>query len=311
MTTGVYTKTFGEICRDALRDAGISAVERPISAAHFAIATSKANDVLVAWQGLNIHLWAETEALLPLNPSQTEYTLGAGGDHCFTDYVYATASSDIAIAAVVIPCSVTAGMTIGDFVGIELSTNVRQWSTIAGISAGVSITINDALTAAVDSGATIYTYTTKIDRPVRVLGARGATQQVGNEQDLRAETRESYYKLVNKTDLSSDVNAWYYSPQLTNGKFLVWQSPRNCDQIVRFTFVKPQYVNQDQSENVLIPAEWFLAFKWAVAYELGVTYAIDPNRLISIAQKAQDSLSIAMSNDEEYDSINFQPGDCY
>lgn len=311
MTTGVYTKTFGEICRDALRDAGISAVERPVNSAHFAIATSKANDVLVQWQALNIHLWAETEALLPLNPSQTEYTLGVGGDHCFTNYVYATASSAIAIAAIVIPCSTTSGMTVGDFVGIELSTNVRQWSTISSISAGVSITIAAPLNAAVDSGATIYTYTTKIDRPVRVLSARGAHEQVGSEQDLRAETRESYYKIVNKTDLSSDVNAWYYSPQLTTGKFLVWQAPRNCDQIIRFTFVKPQYVNQDQSENVLIPAEWFLAFKWAVAYELGVTYAIDPNRLISIAQKAQDSLSIAMSNDEEYDSINFQPGDYY
>jgi len=308
MTTGVYTKTFGEICRDALRDAGIVAVERPITAPHFTMAQSKANDGLVMWQALNIHLWAETEALLPLNPGQTEYTLGPDGDHCFTNYIYATSTTVVAIAGTVIPCSNTAGMTLGDFVGIQLSTNVRQWSTISNIVPGVSITIDAPLSAAVNSSASIYTYTTKIDRPVRVIGARGATQQVGSEQDLRQETRESYYKIVNKTDPSSDINSWYYSPQLTNGKFLVWQSPLNCTQIVRFTFVKPQYVNQDQSEDVLIPAEWFLAFKWAVAYELGVTYAIDPNRLISIAQKAQDSLNIALSNDEEYDSFNFQPG---
>lgn len=307
MTTGVYTKTFGEICRDALRDAGIVAVERPITAPHFTMAQSKANDILVQWQALNIHLWAETEALLPLNPNQTEYTLGPDGDHCFTDYAYTTANSAVAIAGTVIPCSTT-GMTIGDFVGVELSTNVRQWTTIANISVGVSITLTDPLTAAVNSGATIYAYTAKIDRPVRVISARGATEQVGSEQDLRQETRESYYKIVNKTDLSSDVNSWYYSPQLTNGKFLVWQAPRNCTQLIRFTFVKPQYVNQDQSEDVLIPAEWLLAFKWAVAYELGVTYAIDPNRLISIAQKAKDSLDIALSNDEEYDSFSFQPG---
>jgi len=308
MTTGVYTKTFGEICRDALRDAGIVAVERPITAPHFTMAQSKANDVLAMWQGINIHLWAETEALLLLNPNQTEYTLGPDGDHCFTNYVYATSTAAVSIAGTVIPCSTTSGMTLGDFVGVELSTNVRQWSTISVITPGVSITIADPLTAAINSGATIYTYATKIDRPVRVLGARGATQQIGSEQDLIQETRESYYKIVNKTDVSSDINSWYYSPQLTNGKMLVWQAPRNCNQLIRFTFVKPQYVNQDQSEDVLIPAEWFLAFKWAVAYELGVTYAIDPNRLISIAQKAQDSLNIAMSNDEEYDSFNFQPG---
>lgn len=308
MTTGVYTKTFGEICRDALRDAGIVAVERPINAPHLTMAQSKANDILALWQAKNLPLWLETEALLPLNPNQSQYTLGPDGDHCFTNYVYATSTAAVAIAGTVIPCSVTTGMTLGDFVGVELSTNARQWSTISVITPGVSITIADQLTAAVNSGATIYTYTTKIDRPVRVLGARGATQQVGSEQDMTEETRQSYYKIVNKTDVSSDVNSWYYSPQLTNGKFSIWQSPRNCTQLVRFTFVKPQYVNQDQTEDVLIPAEWFLAFKWAVSYELGVTYAIDPNRLISIAQKASDSYNLAFPNDEEYDSFNFQPG---
>lgn len=306
MTTGVYTKTFGEVCRDALRDAGIVAVEMPIQASHFTLAQSKANDVLAHWQGINIHLWAETEAIIPLNPDQVQYSLGVNGDHCFTDYVYTTASSAITTGSLVIPCTITTGMTVGDFIGVALDDNTRHWSTIASISAGVSVTINDVTTDTISSGASIYTYTTKIDRPVRVLNARGATSQTASEQTLREETRESYYNIVNKYDPSSDISSWYYSPQLTLGKLNVWQSPRNCDQVVRFTFVKPQYVNEDQTETVLIPAEWLLSFKWAVAYELAVTYGIDPNRLVSIAQKAQATLDAALGNDEEYDSFNFQ-----
>ncbi len=308
MSTGVYTKTFGEVCRDALRDAGIVAVERPITSNHFTLAQSKANDVLAAWQGMNIHLWSETEALLPLVANQNQYTLGPNGDHCFTDYVYATASSAISSGSVVIPCSTTSGMTIGDNIGIKLSTNVRQWATISSISAGVSVTIGTPLSASVESGASIYTYTTKIDRPVRVLQARGAPNQTGDEKELRMETRDSYYRIVNKTETSSDINSWYYSPQLTNGKLSIWQSPSNCDQVIRFTFVKPQYVNQDQTENVLIPAEWLLAFKWAVAEQLGATYNIDPVRLAKIEALAVKHLNTALSNDEEYDSFNFQPG---
>jgi len=307
MSTGVYTKTFGEVIRNALRDSGIVAVERPITSNHFTLAQSKGNDVLAAWQGLNIHLWSETEALLPLVSGQNEYTLGVGGDHCFTDYVYATASSAILSGAVVIPCSTTTGMTIGDNIGIKLSTNVRQWATISSISAGVSVTIGTPLSASVESGASIYTYTNKIDRPVRILQARGAPNNTGDEKELRMETREGYYRIVKKSDSSSDVNSWYYSPQLTIGKLSIWQTPNNCDQIMRFTFVKPQYVNQDQTETVLIPAEWLLAFKWAVAYQLGITYNIDPNRLTFISNAARDALNTALSNDEEYDSFNFQP----
>lgn len=307
MSTGVYTKTFGDICRDALRDAGIVAARLPISNTHFQLAQSKANDVLAAWQGLNIHLWAETEALLPLNPDQSEYTLGVGGDHCFTDYVYTTATAAVASAATVIPCATT-GMSATNFIGIALEDGTRHWTTIVSVSVGVSVAITTALPSSAASGAGIYVYSSKIDRPVRVLSGRGATTHTGSEKDLIQETRESYFKIVNKLDTSSSTNSWYYSPQLSTGKFYVWQTPEDCNQIIRFTFVKPQYVNQDQTETVLIPSEWLLAFKWAVAYELGVTYGIDPNRLISIAQKAESSLSLAMGNDEEFDSFNFQPG---
>jgi hypothetical protein len=308
MSTGVYTKTFGDICRAALRDAGISAVEMPIQAPHFTIAQTAGNDVLSHWQAQGIHLWSETEALLPLNPSQTEYSLGVGGDHCFTNYVYSTASSAIAALAIVIPCSTTTGMTIGDFVGVELIAGTRHWSTISSISAGVSVTIGTGVISAAASGASIYTYTTKIDRPVRVLDVRFATTQTNNEMLVNQESRQRYYQSSNKTQTGSNVSAWYYSPQLNNGKLSVWSPVSTCVPLLRFTFVKPQYVNEDQSENVLIPSEWFLPLKWAIASELAVTYAIDPNRLIAIAQKAETTLQQALSNDTEIEYFSIQPG---
>ncbi len=308
MSTGVYAKTFGDICRAALRDAGIVAVEMPIQPAHFAIATSTANDVLAHWQAQGIHLWNETEALLPLNPSQTEYSLGVGGDHCFTNYVYTTTDSAIAALAIVIPLTITTGMTIGDFIGIELASGYRHWSTVSSISAGVSVTIAIGVVSAVNLDASVYTYTNKIDRPLRVLDARFATTQTNDELIVNQESRQRYYQTPNKTQTSSNVSSWYYSPQLNNGKLSIWSPVPTCVPVLRFTFVKPQYVNSDQSEQVIIPSEWYLPFKWAVASELAVTYAIDPNRLIAIAQKAETTLQQALSQDVEIEFFSIQPG---
>jgi hypothetical protein len=308
MSTGVYNKTFGDICREALIDAGIVSVEMPIQAPHFAKAQSSANDVLAHWQAQGIHLWSETEALLPLNPNQTEYSLGAGGAHCFTDYVYATTSASLSASATVILTATTTGMTIGDFIGIELTAGTRHWSTISSISAGVSVTIATGLTGAANSGSSIYTYTTKIDRPLRVLDARFATGQTKDELIINQESRQRYYQTPNKTTTSGTVSQWYYSPQLGNGKLLLWSPVSTCVPIVRFTFVKPQYVNSDQTENVLIPSEWFLPFKWAVAEQLAIRNGINPNRLIAIAQQAATTLQQALSNDVEIEYFNIQPG---
>lgn len=307
MSTGVYTKTFGDICRAALRDSGIVSVEMPIQPPHFTLAQSVGNDVLAHWQAQGIHLWNETEALLPLNPSQTEYSLGVGGDHCFTDYVYATTSAALSASATVISTTGTLGMTVGDFIGIELADGTRHWSTISIITAGVSVTIVTGLASAANAAASIYAYTTKIDRPLRILDARFSTSQTNDELIVNQESRQRYYQTPNKTDSSGTVSQWYYSPQLNKGKLLLWSPVSSCASIVRFTFVKPQYVNEDQSETVLIPSEWLLPFKWAIAKQLGITYGIDPNRLVAIAQEAQTTLEQALSNDVEVEYFSIQP----
>ena len=309
MSTGVYQKTAGDVIRSALRDAGIAAVEMPIQAADFALAQTVLNDVLASWQALGQNLWRETEALLPLNPLQTEYSLGVGGAHCFTSYNYTTASSAIAAAAVSIPMASSAGMTIGDFIGIELANGTRQWTNIVTIPDSTHVTITaGGLTSGANSGASIYAYTTKIDRPLRIEDVRCATNFTSDEIISTQASRQRYYQTPNKTNVGSIVSEWYYSPQLTNGKLSVWSPSQNCVTLLRFTFLKPQYVPDDQSENVLIPSEWFLPLKWALASELAVTYGIDSNRLVTIQQKAASSLELALSNDSEDEYFSIQPG---
>lgn len=309
MSAGVYSKTAGDLIRAALRDAGIVAAQLPIQAVDFQLSQTTLNDVLAAWQALGINLWRETEALLPLNPSQTEYSLGASGDHCFTNYKYTTLGAAAIATATNIQVASSAGMAIGDFIGIELTNGTRQWTNIVTIPDSTHVTITaGGLTSAAASGLSIYTYTTKIDRPLRILDVRCATTFTSDEIISTQASRQRYYQTPNKTSTGSIVSEWYYSPQLTNGKLSVWSPAQNCVTLLRFTFLKPQYVPDDQSENVLIPSEWFLPLKWALASELAVTYAIDSNRLVTIQQKAASSLELALSNDSENEYFSIQPG---
>jgi hypothetical protein len=303
MSTASYYKTAGDLIEEALRAATITGSQMPVEPSDFAKGFTALNDVLKFWQTKQIHLWSETEAFLPLNINQQKYKLGIGGDHCFTDYVYTTASASAISGATVIVPVTTAGMTVGDFIGIELSTGSRQWTTISILS---PFTLAAPLSSSILAGATIYTYTTKIDQPVRVLSFRYADNYTASELPIEMQSRQEYYDTTNK-DTNGSTNTVYYSRQLGNGYLSVWPVSNNVNNILRFTFIKPQYIPEDQSENILIPDEFYLALKWNVAAELGTIYVIDPNRQVILEAKAKAMLDDALSTDVEVISFSVQP----
>jgi hypothetical protein len=314
MSTAIYDKTAGDLIRAALRDASIVAVGIPIQGEDWSIAESTLNDVLSHWQArLGINLWRETEALLPLNPDQVEYELGPDGDHCFTEYFYLVTSAVEAPGSQSINVDnvaelAAAGYNDTDIAGIELDDGTRHWSEIIALGGGI-IAIADPIPSGASIGNSIYVYhpADLIDRPVRILDVRHAYDNTANEMPVEQISRQQYYQIPDKTSSANSVNQWYYSPQLGLGKLSVWPPASTAKNILRFTFVKPQYIPEDQSENLLIPSEWYLPLKWALASELGVTYAIAPERLVSIQNKAASSLDDAMSNDVEIDYFSVQP----
>lgn len=308
MSTAVYLKTAGDIYREALRAATITGSEMTAEASDLALAATATNDVLKLWQTKQIHLWSETEALLPLNPNQQKYTLGIGGDHCFTDYVYTTGVAALA-GVTAIDVGSTEGMNSGDNIGIELSNNFRQWTTIDTIIDANSLTLSEPLSGPVNDGSTIYVYTTGIDQPIRILNARYSDDRRFDDLPIKIISRQEYYDQPTK-DTTGSVTNIYYSRQLGVGHLSVWPVATRANNLLRFTFIKPQYIPEDQSENILIPDEFYLALKWAVAAELGTIYVIDANRQVILEAKAAAMLEEALSTDVEFVGFNVEPG-CY
>ena len=302
MSTGVYAKTAGDLIRDALRAATISGISLPVQSEDFAQGESALNDILMSLQTEQIHVWAQTEALIPLNPDQTKYVFGT--DHAFTSYVYTTADAAIATATALTVVS-TAGMTTGDFIGVELADGTRQWTTLT-VTGATTLTIAVALTGAVDDLASVYTYTTATDQPVRIDSVRYADTYTSNEISTSMVARDEYFNQPSKTT-SGAVNTWYFQRNLDFGHLYIWPIADNCKRLLRITFIKPQYIPEDQSEDILIPPEWYVALKFKLAADLAMSYGVDANRQMMLEQKAAIYLQKAISSDDDGASFQFTP----
>ena len=301
MSTGVYNKTVSNLVEDSLRVASISGIEISVESSDFAQGFSALNDLLAAWQAKQIHIWSETEAIMPLNAGQSKYVFGT--DHAFTDYQYTTAES-ATLGATTLDVGSTTGALAGDFIGIELSTGVRQWTTVDTVTDADTFELTDALEAAVTDGASVYVYRTKCDIPVRFLGIRYSDNYTADEIPTWQISRQEYYDQTSKTAKGA-INQWYYSRQLTNPYLNVWPTANSCTNLVRFTFIKPQYVSEDQAENVQVPPEWYNAIKWQLAADLGAVYNIDANKQMLLEQKAQIYLNDAIGSDTDFSNIQF------
>lgn len=302
MSTGVYAKTAGDLIRDALRAATISGISLPVQSEDFAQGESALNDILMSLQTEQIHVWAQTEALIPLNPDQTKYVFGT--DHVFTNYVYTTADAAIATATALTVVS-TAGMTTGDFIGVELADGTRQWTTLT-VTGATTLTLAAALTGDIDDLSSVYTYTTATDQPVRIDSVRYADTYTSDEISTTMVARDEYFNQPSKTT-SGAVNTWYFQRNLDFGHLYVWPIADNCKRLLRITFIKPQYIPEDQSEDVLIPPEWYVALKFKLAADLAMSYGVDPNRQMMLEQKAAIYLQKAISSDDDGASFQFTP----
>ena len=302
MSTGVYAKTAGDLIRDALRAATISGISLPVQSEDFAQGESALNDILMSLQTEQIHVWAQTEALIPLNPDQTKYVFGT--DHVFTNYVYTTADAAIATATSLTVVSTT-GMTTGDFIGVELADGTRQWTTLT-VTGATTLTLAAALTGDIDDLSSIYTYTTATDQPVRIDSVRYADTYTSDEISTSMVARDEYFNQPSKTT-SGAVNTWYFQRNLDFGHLYVWPIADNCKRLLRITFIKPQYIPEDQSEDVLIPPEWYVALKFKLAADLAMSYGVDANRQMMLEQKAAIYLQKAISSDDDGASFQFTP----
>lgn len=306
-TSGVVTFniTRDQIITDALRLCQAHGAGQTMSAETVSDATRRLNVMIKAWQGQGLHLWRKTEATIFLTADQQSYTLSSTGDRATNNYLETRLNGDHLAAVTTIEVDSTTGMTASDYIGIELTDGTMQWTTISTIVDSNTLTIpGPGLTGAASDDGVVYTFTTKMNRPLRILDARRVVE--GNETPISMVSRKEYFDLPEKDSTGSAVLA-FYDPQLTTGKFYIWPTSDNPVDLIKITYERPIEDFVTTANNPDFPIEWAEALTYGLAVRLYPEYGNDAQRFQQLKAEANEYLMSIISFDSEQESIFLQP----
>lgn len=260
-----------QLIRSALRKHGHTSTH----ASEYADAAEDLNVMLKHWQTQGFKLWKRAEATLFLQKSSQSYSLGSTGTHATESYVSTTVGTAYSAGTTLVLAS-TSGMTAGDNIGVELDGGTREWKTILSVDSATDVTLSGALSGAAAVGNTVYTYTTKISRPLRVENVRLAYSD-GSEIPVHVISRAEYMDRPNKANSGAVVEV-HYQPTLTNGTLYVWPTTDDVDNVLKFTYLKPIEDFDALGDDMDLPQEWTRAIIWNLAAEMITTFGTpDPD----------------------------------
>lgn len=281
----------------------VDAGETP-TADHYSQCSLMLNLMVKAWMAKGINLWAMKEATLFLSPGTASYSIGATGTHCTHTYAQTTLSTDEALGSTSLSLTSTTGMSASDNIGIVLDDGTIHWTTISG-APGSPTTIATGLASAATSGNVVFTYTTKINRPQRIISAY---RRDIDSKDVPVEliARGAYADLSNKSAEGKTVQA-FYDPQLTNGRLNLWPTPDIATDVLRFWYSRPIEDFDAGTDNPDFPIEWGEALIFGLADRLATLYQLPSERRQWIKAEAKEKLAEASAYDTEPVSVFFGP----
>lgn len=261
------------------------------------------NMMVKSWESQDIHLWTKTEATLFLTLNQAQYTFpGAQATNSYTPTTLSTAASMGQTALAVVS---SAGMSVGDNIGIVLEAGTLFWTTISAIPDLVSVSLSDALPSAAAAGNNVYVYTTAIQRPLRIFSCRRSSN-ADQDTPMFQYAYQDYFNLPNKTTSSGIPTTWTYNPQRSTGILYIWPVPSDVTDRISFTYARALQDFDQSIDNPDFPTEWIETITFQLAVRLSHRYG-KRNKIKDLKDDADDMLAKLLAYDNEPASINFQP----
>lgn len=235
----------------------------------------------------------------------------ATDSHVVTTYRHTTTSAAAAAAATSIVVTSATGITAGDFIGIE-QTNAMQWTTVTNVSS-TTITLLNALTLAVASGADVYIYTAtdRIQKPLRIVEADILTSADSISRELIVEDRGDYFRFSNRTN-ASIPNFIYYdltsssNTSLDTGQIFVYPRFNDGDRVIEFTYHRPFQDFDSSTDNPDFPPAFYLPLMLELASLLGPKFGVTKEERSALKTEAKAYLEQALSTTYPEGSLNIQ-----
>ena len=254
--------------------------------------------MLKAFQHRGLKLWLRKRATVFLAKNDSQYGLGTSGDHATYSYTRTQIKTAATSAATSIDVDSTTGMTAADYIGIEQDDGTLHWTTVSSVTDSDTVVIASAITddCAVDNY--VYFYTTKIDRPLRIIEA-WISDADSNDRPVNIIGKQEYSGLSNKVT-DGAVVAIHYDPQLTTGQLYVWPQTSDVTDTLELVVHRPIEDMDDSNNNFDVPVEWLEPIVWGLAWRLCPDNGIDLNRKQDIERNAKEFLEDAEAGDIEH-----------
>lgn len=257
------------------------------------IGTDALNLMIRTWEANGVYLWCNQEGIVFFTVGTSSYTLGPTGDEAtdISTYHRTTLSASAATSATSLTITSTTGMTVGDRIGIELDDGTLHWTTIATIPSSTSLTITSGVASAGASGNLVYTYTSKIQKPLQIVSAR--RRDVNDlDQAVDIYSREDYMMLPKKTDQGT-VTVAYYQPLTSTGVLKLYQTPDTVREVLHITYIRPIQDFDNAADDPDFPTQWLETIIINLALRLCIYYQKSGKlqELAPLAQTLYDDLS--------------------
>jgi hypothetical protein len=299
-----YAITRATIIEGALRKLGVYDQGEGIDGNEVASASQALNLMVKEWVADGADIFLRTESTLFLQPNTQTYNLST--DHITDSYVETTLSAAEASGQTVISVTSSTGMTAADNVGIKMDDNTIHWTTIVSVDSSTQITITTATDDDAASGNKVYAYTTKSDRPQKLLYAFRADRN-GFDTEIHIIGSSEYFRQSNKTADGPPVEVWY-NPQgnQSAGKLHVWpdNGGKDWDKVVLIAQHLPDDFDA-AANNPDFPIEWGNALVWGLAADLASEYGISEREQGRLWQIAEHKLNKMLDYDSENADVIF------
>jgi hypothetical protein len=284
-----FTLNRDSLIRQALLNLRVVDPALTIGAQDIADAALAANLMLKAWQTDGVMLWLNEEVCMFLTSGQQSYALGPGGDHCalLTDAFKTQLAANASTGDTIITVDDDDAIDDGDFIGIQLNDGTLHWRAVDGVPAGNVVTLDDALPSGASTDNWVFSYTTRISRPLQILEARVRdTSDIDTPLYLTSSLTD-FFSQTDKTSTGTALDA-FYQPTRGNGKLYVWPVAGDVTDRIIMT-VQRTIEDLDAAANEFDgPVEALAAVIWNLSAWLAPQYGIDLHmgKGVSIAQNA-------------------------
>lgn len=308
-----FSQTRTEIIEDAYTLLGILGAGQTLRADDMSLGVRLFNKLVKTYQAQGGHLWNKEEAYLFLDKNVADYYLGdqatIPAKACYReDAILTTLYADASAAATALTVVTTVGMTIGDYIGVVLSDNTLYWTTIATIPTTTTLTLTTGLSGASSANKNVYTFTTLIDKPLKITSVRRVYGTVTNPTatEINNFSHDDFYRQPNRNLSSTPLN-FYYQPRKTYGQFHIWPASNTSQNYLEFTMERGLQDLDTATDVPDFPDEWLEPLTYQLAIRLAPAFGKEDKAAKLIIPLGGELINGVLAFDSENNSINIMP----